>query len=902
MKRKILCLLIACSLALTISAGAFTDTLNTKYEEAANRLCALGIMRGYEDGSFKPERNVSRAEFSALITRALGYEDAAGMKAPFTDVPENHWAAEEIAIAEVLGIVNGVGNGLFSPDNEVTYEQAIKMIVTALGYNELAITKGGYPNGYITVASSKGILKKVGRADNTPATRGDIVLLLNEAIDVDIADSEDGVGGEDKVILNENLYENLMDRKDMMLYLGVVTANEFAKLNGYTIADEDTVKIGNKIFKNGETNISDMLGHYVKIYASGESEAIPEIVKFEEVDAKNKIIDIKAEDIETLSSSEVKYRNDGKLKSAKIKNTGASFIYNSKDVDPNVTPINELMPYNGAIKLISYDGASEYSTVLIEDVHSFVIDKVNDKNKTIYFEKGILFNGRSGFKFNLEDEDFIYKMVDDENNPIQFSEFRKGMVVSLKSSLDLKINEAILSDEAILGKVTSISQDDGIIEIDGIGYHLAENKTGFPYFPELMTEANFLIDVYGNIVGDSGEIETAEKYAFVFGYGKKNLGDVEIYLIYPGSATKNVTVKNDKEIISYMVNNGNGGIGEVFKLDGDMKVYDEDGNRCKLKDINLTNHLIKYRKKDTGEISKIIYFPAVSEEKDYGLNTKLFSFGGSSGYEGFIANENTKFVLVPQSYVDEGNRDESNFTVEVKLEECEITSSPIRAYAAEVDPITQIAEAVVIIKLMKADEEVLIVSEDTAMSIVGKVTNVLGENGEWLHKVTMLTGDKLTETYCAEYDLLANKVSNLRMGDLIQYHETSQGKIDGLIEYGNVRALGDSFFKEEDGQIKYVYGVVESAKIDFLSSYDNEMADRLVIDCGDYGVEDMTIFREDAPTVYRYERSTGNIYSATTDEIIDRQTVGDNATKVYVVSTVGTSDENKTHVIVLIED
>ena len=59
----------------------------------------------------------------------------------------------------VVGVTGGIGNGMFGPEDPVTYEQAVKMIVSALGYDLVANNKGGYPTGYLAVASSEGITK-----------------------------------------------------------------------------------------------------------------------------------------------------------------------------------------------------------------------------------------------------------------------------------------------------------------------------------------------------------------------------------------------------------------------------------------------------------------------------------------------------------------------------------------------------------------------------------------------------------------------------------------------------------------------------------------------------------------------------------------------------------------------
>ena len=122
-----------------------SDSDESKKNEAVTVMSALNLLKGYEDGTFGPDKTITRAEFAAVVVRMLGMEDAAAGAATatnFTDVPATHWAAGYVKIANQKGIIAGYGDGTFGPDDEVTYEQAIKMLVCALGYAMLPATLG----------------------------------------------------------------------------------------------------------------------------------------------------------------------------------------------------------------------------------------------------------------------------------------------------------------------------------------------------------------------------------------------------------------------------------------------------------------------------------------------------------------------------------------------------------------------------------------------------------------------------------------------------------------------------------------------------------------------------------------------------------------------------------------
>ena len=149
-KGKILSLLIVASLVVSSMfsvglAANYSDVdESSSYYQSISLLSALGLLKGYEDNTFKPDGDITRAEFAAVVVRAKGQEETAQSSQGdtiFEDVPGNFWGSGYINVATSLGIINGYGDGKFGPDDKVTYEQAVKMVVCALRYEPLALTK-----------------------------------------------------------------------------------------------------------------------------------------------------------------------------------------------------------------------------------------------------------------------------------------------------------------------------------------------------------------------------------------------------------------------------------------------------------------------------------------------------------------------------------------------------------------------------------------------------------------------------------------------------------------------------------------------------------------------------------------------------------------------------------------
>lgn len=186
MKKSIVVLLVFLLLFSGIAYATPTDVKGTAYETAVDRLISLGLLTGYPDGSFKPDATITRAEFAAVIVRALG--ETAGVQQGSTtryiDVPSTHWAAGLINRASSLGIIKGYSDGKFGPSDAVTYEQAVTMMVRALGYEPAALAKGGYPSGHLSVAFDSGLLEGVSGKVSQPAHRGLVGLLVDNALEV----------------------------------------------------------------------------------------------------------------------------------------------------------------------------------------------------------------------------------------------------------------------------------------------------------------------------------------------------------------------------------------------------------------------------------------------------------------------------------------------------------------------------------------------------------------------------------------------------------------------------------------------------------------------------------------------------------------------------------------------
>lgn len=182
MKKVLIFILVIQLTFCAISVNAFSDVTDTKLEDSISTLSQFNIINGYEDGTFKPKANITRAEFAKIICKTFLFETTETINDEFIDVSKNHWARDYIYTAKKLGIINGTSPSTFAPDDNITYEQAIKMVVASLGYNEEATQKGGYPEGYIMVADELVLLDNIEYDAKDFATRENIVFIVENAL------------------------------------------------------------------------------------------------------------------------------------------------------------------------------------------------------------------------------------------------------------------------------------------------------------------------------------------------------------------------------------------------------------------------------------------------------------------------------------------------------------------------------------------------------------------------------------------------------------------------------------------------------------------------------------------------------------------------------------------------
>ena len=139
--KKLLALVLALVMSMslvTISNAAFKDADKIDYDEAVTVMNAVGVLVGDENQNFNAKENLTRAQAAKIISYLLlGNKTAEALagSGKFTDVAKTSWFAGFVDYCASTGVVNGVGDGKFDPNGQLTGYQFAKMLLVALGYD-----------------------------------------------------------------------------------------------------------------------------------------------------------------------------------------------------------------------------------------------------------------------------------------------------------------------------------------------------------------------------------------------------------------------------------------------------------------------------------------------------------------------------------------------------------------------------------------------------------------------------------------------------------------------------------------------------------------------------------------------------------------------------------------------
>ncbi len=541
----------------------------------------------YDLGIFK--NGMGLQSYDEPMTRGAAARAAAeifldsteGGSCEFSDIENGTALAGAVNAVVNLQLMNGYTNGRFSPETALTCDQATRIIIELLGQRVKADEKGGWPNGYRMIAEKEKIYDGVSARKEDELLTEDFARMMYNAFDAEFL----------KVIAWGNPDKKMEPKADFLeKYFnigrgyGTVQANEYTGLFGYDPADEDCVVIGGTVLKCTD-EAAQYLGYDVTYYydidKSGGKPTLLHVKKEEE----QKVNEIKAEDIVSVSNGTIEYEAEGRKKRVTIA-AGASVIING--VRKTYFTDSDLKPKSGKITVLNSGGI-----VLIESYKNIYVKRVT-KNDGVY---NIVGDNGENIKLDMNEDSESHIVLMDRN--LDFSEITQGMVLSLFAdnlniadntiSGDIKLCRIYASTKTVTTAVTKIVKDK-IYGADGAEYKYAFEFDSVKNPINAGDTVKLILNSFNEIVKRDDNVSARDyKYGFITG-------------------VKSISSFGD----SYEI--------KIFDEDGEFYTY-EFTNRCRIDGVNKSG--------------KDIYTALANSGSYYKKNTSI-ALDNANGFEQLV--------------------------------------------------------------------------------------------------------------------------------------------------------------------------------------------------------------------------------------------------------------------------
>lgn len=591
----------------------FPDVESTaSYAQAVQELSALDVISGYDDGTFGPDKLVTRAEITKMIVDALAERssaEASTESTKFADVSADHWAKGYINQGVADGFIAGMSDTEFDPDANVTYVQAQKMLVSAIGYETYAQAQGGWPTGYKTYAASLDITKGIsGITDSTELTRAQVAQMIDNAMDAPLCviaswktewngsktpnlEVRDGKEG--------RAYETLFTEKhDAYKVYGRVTETsktgsvdtdkvtfQVEKADNF---DDEEVKADSPVSEDmyiGDSKADNYLRTYSQALIQKNDDDEFTILSIAAA-AANKSVTVASEDFdENKSTDEALYffpagTTKGSTKYQLDTTNGVTIYINGVESSKSIAELRDYLDKNETASVTlqketetgSTSTSAKYNTIMVSSYVTAIVDEVIDKTNETSVNFDTYSSGiQAKMTVNKDDDNYTYSFKLD-GKEIEAKDLQQNDVLNISydttgSFRESSFYDVIVTRNVVDGvKCTSRNDSKGEYTIGGTKYKAAE---GMDIDVETSTEYSLYLDHFGRIA-KADENSVSKNYGVLKNIYKKAGGDYMAQIITKKGTEEEYKVDSDnvKAYKSYLV-----------KSDADGAVYDSTNKK-----------------------------------------------------------------------------------------------------------------------------------------------------------------------------------------------------------------------------------------------------------------------------------------------------------------------------------
>ena len=553
------------------AGAAFTDSADIKVDtEVVDTLVALGVVNGYDDGSFKPNGTVTRAEMAKMIyVLRTGNSDASAYnddKTSFTDIG-SHWARGYIKYCQSLGIIAGKSNTKFCPNDKVTAQEAAKMLLVTLGYDA---TKAGlvgtnWAAKTNALADENGLLEDVNTSFTAACPRQYAAQLIYNTIDTPTVVWRDDAYTNVTLLGNDN---KTVGEKYMGLQKWIGT---FEGDNSIVSAKDGEISVTGSIDGEHKTSGSNVRSVRAQFKADFDNKYVGEEVSVlfkdgntgtkNQPDAKDTIFGIYV-----TGNTKVYNIVKGDLQSC---SDAGKIKFNDKKYDVAAHAANDdviVINFNSKVDADTIDAAGANS-----EAHGATAADV-----ATYISSNYKVNSNDAIKFVANDDDKIVKAyvttskfgkvssvtsskigveglgTKDLDDCVVYDGIKAGDLVQYVEAYQSSERKNIITKaETVEGKIEAFKSSDSQVRVNGNWYKFSANTAVATDFTNSALTANDVDDTYELIVDGKyyvayNKISGFNNYA-VATVGTTEFGDTRVKLLKADGSETTTTVDELKD-------------------------------------------------------------------------------------------------------------------------------------------------------------------------------------------------------------------------------------------------------------------------------------------------------------------------------------------------------------------
>ena len=865
-------------------SAAVAATNNEKLNNACFRLLSLDAVDGAMLNNGEVE--VTRGEFAHLVLKLLSYDPSFisdEEESKFSDVSKDHGYKKDIVLATELNLINGYPDNTFKPNEFIMYEDIATILVKALGYMEIAQSNGGYPSGYLAVAARISLLTGTVVKYGEPITYNDIFLIFDNALDVEIITRVIG-SNEHLVKDGQTLYDVKMDTLNLNYGKGRLNGNHVTSLSDVAgNIGEDQVLIGDQRYYVGSTNASELLGYDVEYYAQQSADSDIATLKNIRVSRRSSSVVIKADQLVSVTSSEIEYDDDQTIDLENHINV----IYNKKFAE-NFSP-EKLVIRNGELEVVDADDDGAYETIFVHEYQLLAVESVNVDRQRIYFKDQGL--NDSKYLEYVTDKNHDIEIYDDSGNEFLFEDIKTDDVLEIYSSMDNRTVRIYVIKNTVSGQISAMRTEGNknYVTINDAEYAVNPDDVDLDEKIVLGASGTFYVSSDNVIVKyaeNAEETELLDKIAVVQQMDVAKGLDAAVSLRLVNAGTYKTTEEDTDEdgiLDTRYLEISNSGVAtyacaDEIVLNGNRIKKAELGTYLTFGSYPKDNSVIRYRLNAENKIRKIdIAQPYGNRSANKTLNIRAKLFGGSTN--SFIMDESTRIISVPPQLSD--GYEEGLFLTASKLADQET----FEVLAFDVDADTKIAQAVIIVTPESLGTSTI--NSRTKVSVISYLTRALNED-QIVYKISGFTGVSNYSEFTT--DSITSDFDDLQIGDLILYSQDYKGRINNIEVVKKFDDLKEYYNLNADTRVE-VYGKVVSVRTNYVPDAATDLQNLITVDVSNSDVPDETRVLFSAisvPPIYVYDSQRDRIYVGDVTDIQPSDYVGDeNASEIFAYSSGG---------------